>query len=119
MTNDVTKAVTELLTTKLQSMKDKSLSRGVCIQIYQEIFDTLATIVSATDAKITNEGLNYLAQAYYDATLVNGRSFLDPNIFTQRAKLENIPTPEIVLMTAFVNKSDFAIDLIKEIKRRS
>ena len=112
-------AMTEMLTTKLQKFLNEPLNRGTCIQIYNVLFESLQTITSGLNLEITNEGMNYLAQLYYDSVLVSGNKVLDPNIFTQRAKLENISTKELVVMSAFVNRSPFAVDIIKEIKRRS
>jgi hypothetical protein len=51
--------------------------------------------------------------------LINGTQELDPNIFTQRAKLENIETRELALMALTLNGTDFTIPIIQEVKRRS
>ena len=80
----------------------------------------MVEVFEASNSGITNEAMNYLSQAYYDSVSVNeSGQELDPNIFSQRAKLENIETREIALMAVMLNHTDFAIPLIHEIKRRS
>jgi hypothetical protein len=62
--------------------------------------------------------MNYLAQQYYDSIKINNKHELDPNIFTQRAKLENIKTKEVALLAVMMRGTDFIIPLVQEIKRR-
>jgi len=63
--------------------------------------------------------MNYLAQQYYDGILINNTHELDPNIFSERARLDNITTKEIALMAMMLNGTDFAVPLIMEVKKRS
>lgn len=116
-------AISKLLGEKLKSFSDPSkenkLDLVVCVDIYQTIFDTLVEVFEASNAGLTNESMNYLAQQYYDAVLINGTQELDPNIFTQRAKMENIDTRELAFMAVMFSGTDFAIPLIREVKRRS
>lgn len=114
--NDV---ITKLLSVKLVEYKTKSLDLVVCLEIYQSIFDTLVEIFQTAKVTLTNEAMNYLAQQYYDAILINDNQELDPNIFTNRAKLELIETKEIALLAVMMSGTDFAIPLIQEVKRRS
>ena len=113
-------AITRLLTERLKKFKSNQLDLVTCVEIYQVIFSSLVEVFEASNSGITNEAMNYLSQAYYDSVSVNeSGQELDPNIFSQRAKLENIETREIALMAVMLNHTDFAIPLIHEIKRRS
>ncbi len=111
--------ITKLLTEKLKKYHDKNLDLVVCVEIYQTIFDSLVEIFETSKTGLTNEAMNYLAQQYYDAVLINGKEELDPNIFTQRAKMELIETKELALLAVMLSGTDFAIPVIQEVKRRS
>ena len=114
--NDV---ITKLLGEKLKRFSDKKLDLVICVEIYQEIFESLVEIFEQAKTGLTNEAMNYLAQQYYDSIVINGKEELDPNIFTQRATMENIETKELALLAVMLNGTDFAIPLINEVKRRS
>lgn len=111
--------ITRLLGERLKQYNEKKLDLVVCINIYQTIFNSLVEVFETAGTGLTNEAMNYLAQQYYDSVLVNGREELNPNIFIQRAKLENIETKELALLAVMLNGTDFAIPVIQEIKRRS
>lgn len=110
--------ITRLLTERLTVYKDKELNLVTCVEIYQTIFNVLVEVFETAGTGLSNEAMNYLAQQYYDAVSVNEREELDPNIFTQRAKMENIETKELALLAVMLNHTDFAVPLIQEIKRR-
>ena len=110
--------VSRLLSDKLKSFDNKSLNVATCLEIYTSIFETLAEIFETSNIQLSNESLNYLAQQYYDGILINENEELNPNIFTQRAKLENIETKELALLAVMLNGTDFSLPLIQEIKRR-
>lgn len=113
--------ISRLLETKLRHVVDSgsTLNKATCTQIYTTVFSTLAEVLTSAEAPVSNEGINYLAQQYYDGILINGNQELDPNIFTQRAKLENIDTRELALLAMMMRGTDFALPLIAEIKKRS
>ena len=111
--------ITKLLGERLKQYNEKNLDLPVCVDIYQTIFNTLVEVFEQAQMGLTNEAMNYLAQQYYDGVLVNGTQELDPEIFTQRAKVENIETKELALLAVMLNGTDFAIPLIQEVKRRS
>jgi predicted proteasome-type protease len=115
------KAVSVLLTERMRPLTTGQhvLNASACIEIYTLIFDTLVELVAESGNPLTNEAVNYLAQQYYDAVQVNGGQELDPNIFTQRAKAENIATKELVLLSIMLSGTDFALPVIAEIKKRS
>lgn len=110
--------ITTLLNGRLTKFGEKKLDLVVCVEVFQEIFDTLVEVFESSNAGISNEAMNYLAQSYYDGVLINETQELDPNIFTQRAKLENIETKELAMLAVMMNGTDFAIPIIQEIKKR-
>jgi hypothetical protein len=112
--------VAKLLGAKLQPLitQERSLNLLACVEIYTTIFDTLVEVVTESQLAITNEGMNYLAQQYYDGVLVNGNQELDPDIFTQRARLEEIETKELAIIAVIFSGTDFALPVLQEIKKR-
>lgn len=111
--------ITRILGDRLGVFSERKLDLVTCVEIYQVVFNTLADSLSQVNAPLDNECVNYLAQQYYDGILINGREELDENIFTQRAKLENIDTKQLALMAVMLNGTDFALPIIQEVKRRS
>jgi hypothetical protein len=112
-------AVSTLIGNRLKKFTDKTLDVPTCVEIYQTIFDTLVETFDQANAGITNEAMNWLSQAYYDCVLINDTQELDPNIFTQRAKIENIETKELALLAMMLNGTHMCVPLIHEIKKRS
>jgi hypothetical protein len=89
------------------------------MEIYGDIFFTLTEIVKQAGTPLNNESVNLLAQMYYDSVTINGNQELDPTIFTQRAKLENVPTKQLALLATMMNFTPFGDIFISEVKRRS
>lgn len=112
-------AVSELIGNKLKKFTDKPLDKPTCIEIYQSIFDTLVDTFEQANAGVSNEAMNWLAQTYYDCVLINETQELDPNIFTERAKLDKIDTKELALLAMMLNGTHMVIPLVHEIKKRS
>lgn len=115
----VSALITDRLKIKFAEGGDTSLTSTVCTQIYQMIFDTVIELFEGSQAKVSNEVANYIAQEYYDSVLINGKHPLDPNIFTQRAKLENINTEEIKFLAVFFKGTDYFVPVFKELKKRT
>jgi len=113
--------ITRLLNEKLKRFfnKDIKLNAVVCVEIYQTIFECLVEVFETSKSGLTNEAMNLLAQLYYDSILVNGQHELDPRIFSQRAKLENIQTKELALLALMLNGTELAFPILAEIKKRS
>jgi hypothetical protein len=63
--------------------------------------------------------MNYVAQQYYDGVLINGNAELDPNIFEQRARLENVDTKQLGLLMAMFNHTPFVVPIVEEFRRRN
>ena len=104
---------------KVDPSERLDLNLVACTDIYTTIFETLVEVVENAKIPIDNEAMNYLAQAYYDGVLINGRQELDPEIFSQRASLENIETRQLALLAVILFGTDFAKPIIAEVKRRS
>jgi len=90
--------------------------------MYQEIFGTLVEVFKSSDVELSNEAVNYVSQLYYDCISINETDqSLDPNIFSKRAKVENIKTQELALL-AMLLKTDkdpgLSVEILAEIKRR-
>lgn len=117
----VNEPLTKLLNSRLQkyTKNSSSLTKETCLSIYQDIFDCIVEVVQSANVKLNNESVNYLAQQYYDAIKINSSEELDPSIFTQRAKLEEIETKELALLAVMMNGSPFCAPLLREVKRRS
>lgn len=115
------KAVSALLTERMRPLAtgQHALNTSACIEIYTLIFDSLVELIAEAKTPLTNEAVNYLAQQYYDAVQVNGKQELDPNIFTQRAKIDNISSKELVLLSMMLSGTDFVLPVVAEIKKRS
>jgi len=113
-------AVAKLLEQNLKKFGDgRDLNLLECTKIYQVIFESFVDVFKASNVQISNESMNYVAQQYYDGTLINGKHELDPEIFDKRAKLENIETKEIALLVTMLRGTDFALPLLHEIRQRS
>jgi len=114
------KAISQLLNARLQPLiaEGRELNLVTCIEFYTTIFETLVEVITESQIPVTNEVVNYLAQQYYDGILINDNQELDPNIFTQRAKLENIDKRELALLAVMLAGTDFGAEIILEIKKR-
>lgn len=111
--------VSKILTEKLKPMLQEKVNLATCLSIYNTIFETFADIIKEAQLPLSNESVNYIAQQYYDGVVINQNEFLDPHIFTQRATLHNIETKELVLLSAMLFGTDFALPVLHEIKRRN
>lgn len=120
--NKVHETLSKLITDRLQRRVSQKLSKETCLEIYQDIFYTLSEVIREAGTPLDNESVNLLAQMYYDSISLStsaGPMELDPNIFTQRAKLENIPTNELALLGTMMNGTPFGDVFIGAVKRRS
>jgi gamma-glutamyl-gamma-aminobutyrate hydrolase PuuD len=108
-----------LLRNKVDFLKEEKLNTATCTRFYTTIFETLVDVLEKSNIKLMNESVNYIAQQYYDGIVLNGSQELDPNIFNQRAKLENIQTKDLGFMAVMLKNTDFVWPLITELKRRN
>lgn len=119
MIKNVNESITKLLLSRLQKYKHQSLDAETCTTIYREIFSILQEVIQTSNIRLDNESINLLSQMYYDSVTINVNQELDPNIFTQRASLGNIPTNELGIMATMMNGTPFAPFFMSEIKKRS
>lgn len=119
MKQSLHEVMTQLLTNRLQKRVQQKLDPTTCSEIYQDIFFSLSEVVKQSGTPLSNESVNLLSQMYYDSVTVNGNQELDPNIFTQRASPDNIPTKELALLATMMNKTPFGDIFVHEVKRRS
>lgn len=119
MKSEVHETISKLLTDRLQRRLDQKLDRATCMEIYGDIFYTITEIIKQAGTPLDNEAVNLLSQMYYDSVTVNGNEDLDPSIFTQRAKIENVPTKELALMATMMSGTPFGDIFISSVKRRS
>ena len=104
---------------KNENLIGKDLDKTACIRVYQTIFETTIELIQAGNIEISNESVNYLAQQYYDGALLNNGHELDPSIFSQRAKLDGVPTNELALLSVLLKGTDFMIPVVKMLKQRN
>ena len=122
MMKNVHEVLSKLLNDRLQRRLQQKMSRETCMEIYQDIFFTLSEVIKESGTPLGNEAVNLLAQMYYDAVDLQtsvGPMGLDPNIFTQRAKVENVPTKELALLGTMMSGTPFGDVFISAVKRRS
>ena len=118
----VHETLSKLITDRLQRRLSQKLSKELCTEIYQDIFFTLSEVMKEASTPLGNESVNLLAQMYYDSIDLqtsSGPMGLDPSIFTQRAKLENVPTKELALLGTMMSGTPFGDVFIGAIKLRS
>jgi len=116
--NKLNVIITKLLVERLEVYKGRSLDKQICTEIYQTLFNSLADIFSKSKAPLSNESVNFIAQCYYNAVEINNRQILDPNIFSQKASLSNVPTKELALLALMLKFTDFAPVVFTELKKR-
>lgn len=123
MTQSVHESITKLLESNLvhtqQTHNITKLNLYACTKFYESIFNTVVEVVQNAQLKIDNEAVNYVAQQYYDGTLINGKHELDPNIFDKRATLDNVPTKELIVLAAMFKGTDFLSPVVKVLKSRN
>lgn len=123
MKKNIHDSLSQLLVKKLEKHNGSRLSSETCTSIYRDIFDSLVEIFQASQTKISNEGMNLLAQLYYDSVTIKDNKGssqeLDPNIFDKKASPENIETKELAMLATMFNGTPFGDLFIHVVKRRS
>lgn len=102
----------------LGKYRDSRLNESNCSLIYQDIYSQLLEVLKGSSLNISQDAVNWLAQAYYDGIKINGGATLDPNIFTKRPKMSDIPTKDLVVLLAMTQKTGFAEDVVSELRKR-
>ena len=110
--------VCNALVSILGQYKEQKLNKANCLMIYQDIFNTLVELMNGSNIQLSDEGMNFLAQHYYDSVLINNQHKLDPNIFTQRAAAFNIDKKELIILCVLLSGTQAGLELAKTIKER-
>lgn len=96
------------------------LNRETCMKIYTFIFNTVLDVLSTANMQVSNDFINYVAQQFYAAIEINGRDDqLDPNIFTQKTRLEDVKTVELHLLAMLFRGTDGFSSVFAELRRRN
>jgi hypothetical protein len=119
MTPSAHDSINRLINERLSRRLSDKLNKETCMQIYGDIFYALSEVFEKVGTPLDNEAVNLLSQMYYDSVTVNGNQELDPDIFTQRAKFENIPTKQLALMCTMYTNTPFAPIFISQIRKRN
>jgi hypothetical protein len=114
----INEAVSQAIVSILEQYKSQSLNKTNCTLIYQDIFNTLVELITSSNIELTDEGMNYLSQVYYDNVLINNKHRLNPDIFSKRAKQENIETKELVILCVLLAGTPQGLELARVIKNR-
>lgn len=97
---------------------DRKLDKSTCSEIYQVIFNCLVDVLKQSSVQLKNETVNWIAQSYYSSLKINGGHELNPNIFTQKAKLEEIESRELALVAMLLQGTDFSAEVIHFLKTK-
>ena len=119
MKKQIHESLSKLLNQKLEKHRNSSLNKETCIAIYQDVFDTILNLFQESGVEISNEAVNLVSQMYYDSIKINSSQELDPSIFTQRAKTDNVTTKELAMLGTMFSGTPFGDVFIYSVKRRS
>lgn len=97
---------------------DRTLDKSTCSEIYQVIFNCLVDVLKQSSVQLKNETVNWIAQSYYTSLKINGKHELNPNIFTQKAKLEEIESKELALIAMLLQGTDFSAEVVHFLKTK-
>lgn len=101
----------------LYTFKEKSITKDVCLGIYQEIFSLVTQTLMEGKIELSNEGANYVAQLYYESIRINNTCELDPSIFTQEAKVENLSKKDCLIIFALLRHSPLLpMEIVAQLK---
>lgn len=93
------KMMEEMLNERLRIFKGKSFNKATLMELYTTIFNLCSDIFIQSKVELSNEAVNMVAQLYYEDININNKQGVDEQIYTQKAKFENIPNFELIIMT--------------------
>lgn len=113
-------AISSLVEASLTNIfKGKSIAQVNHTEVYQAIYNSVVEVFQTSKVNnLSNEFMNYVAQQFYDEVVFNDKTTLDPNIFTQRAKLSEMVTSEVQFLAMFYKGTHLFPLVIAEAKRR-
>lgn len=113
------KMMEEMLNERLKIFKGKTLNRQTLMELYTTIFNLSSDIFIQSKVELSNEAVNMIAQLYYEDININHRQGVDEQIYTQKAKFENIPNHELVIMTKLWKDHPYGQVFVGALKKRS
>lgn len=111
--------MSEMLTERLTVFKGKTANRQTMMELYTTIFNLTADIFIQSKVELSNEAVNLIAQLYYEDCSINNRNEIDDTVYTKKAKLENIPNHELVIMTKLWKDHPYGQLFVETLKKRS
>lgn len=122
----LTKALQGAITSRLEKYQGiKTIDDERCTLIYQDIFMAIQEIVLMVPVlkqKLTEKGVNYIAQAYYDLlelkTPDSSIIEMNPNIFTERVKPRDMPNDELAFCGILLRGTPMVNEIVATIKAR-
>lgn len=114
-------SIQKMVKSTLETYKNKGFNKENCIQIYAslfKVFEELVTSIPELSKYITNDGLNFVCQSYYDMIQINDQ-FLIPDIFDKEVTIKDLSTPELIRCLMLLTNTPFQSMIIQEIKHRN
>lgn len=111
-------SIMQMINERIQAFVRKDLTAALHYEIYETIFNVVKEVMLNANAGVTNEFINFVAQHVYDNISLGGNNRLDPNIFSQRATVENLTKGEILLALPLMLTETSAANLIRAVKGR-
>ena len=108
-----------MLNERLSIFKGKTLNRATLMELYATIFNVTADVFIQSNVNLSNEAMNLVAQLYYEDININRKQGVDEQIYTQKAKMENIPNHELIIMTKLWKDHPYGQLFVETLKRRS
>jgi len=118
-THSFSNMMNEMLTERLSVFKGKTANRQTMMELYTTIFNLTADIFIQSKVELSNEAVNLIAQLYYEDCSINNKNEIDDTVYTKKAKLENIPNYELVIMTKLWKDHPYGQLFVETLKRRS
>lgn len=119
---NIHETIATLLPERLKKFSGQSLTKEVCIRIYQEIFLATQEIIVEIPQicqNITHDCVNYIAQAYYDLVYINDTEELDPNIFDKRPTPTELSNQDLIYAAMFLKGTNILPEIVATLKKRS
>jgi hypothetical protein len=111
----------KMMQAKIQKYLNKKINKSTCLQIYNDIFlciQEIVLMVPDLNNVITEKGINYIAQSYYDMIEINKGVNLNPNIFTKRVTVHDLPTKELSFCGILLMGTPLVSEVVNTVKSR-
>lgn len=111
-------SILTIINDRLQVLLKRDINSALFLEAYQIIFGAVSEVMQTANAGVSNDFVNFVSQHIYDCISIGGDQRMDPNIFTQRARIEDLSTGEILLAIPLMLSDVAAADLIRAVKGR-